>query len=118
VIATIVLMRDPPGSLSLVLPRETAARLASRYLPPGTAIATELIDDVAGEFANVIAGQAKTMLKGSVYHFFLSTPVVERVAAEEDCTAPNPNLTARLHSEIGVVVLQVCLPDGAGASDS
>ena len=31
-------------------------------------------DDAAGEFANVIAGQAKTMLKGTVYHFNLSTP--------------------------------------------
>lgn len=109
VIATIALVREPPGSLSLVLAGETAAALASRYLPPGTALTAELIDDVAGEFVNVIAGQAKTMLKGTPYHFLLSTPAVERVAAWDDHKMPNPDITARLHCEIGVVVLCVCL---------
>ena len=52
-----------------------------RYLPEGTALTDEMIDDVAGEFANVIAGQAKTILKGTPYHFTLSTPVVTRAAS-------------------------------------
>jgi CheY-specific phosphatase CheX len=75
------LLRDPPGTLALVLASDTAANLAARYLPTGTALSSEIIDDVAGEFANVIAGQAKTILKGTPYRFHLSTPEVKRTSA-------------------------------------
>jgi CheY-specific phosphatase CheX len=78
--ATLRLMREVPGTMTLVLSVEAAARLAALYLPSGTTLTEEMIDDVVGEFANVIAGQSKTMLKGTPYHFTLSMPVVARVA--------------------------------------
>jgi CheY-specific phosphatase CheX len=64
----------------LVLPPVLARRLAEGYLPAGTELTEEIINDVAGELANVIAGQAKTILKGTRYHFTLSIPVVSRGA--------------------------------------
>ena len=76
--ASIRLQRSLPGVMTLFLRAEVAARLAARYLPEGAISTEELIDDVAGEFANVIAGQAKTILKGTPYHFTLTTPVVSR----------------------------------------
>src|SRR6476646_1669850 len=57
--ATMNLVRPIPGVMSLLLSAESAAFLASRYLPRESSLSQELIDDVAGEFANVIAGQAK-----------------------------------------------------------
>jgi CheY-specific phosphatase CheX len=83
VISTITLRRPTLGRLSLSFPLGVLEALAKRYLPDGVALSTEIIDDVAGEFANVIAGQAKTMLKGSPYHFTLSTPRVVRTASDE-----------------------------------
>lgn len=78
VAASICLQRPLPGTLTLILTCETASKLAARYLPAGTTLVPEIVDDVAGEFANVIAGQAKTILKGTPYHFTLSTPSVVR----------------------------------------
>jgi len=80
VAATVRLMREVPGTMTLVLTADAAFGLAARYLPEGTTLTEEMIDDVMGEFANVIAGQSKTMLKGTPYHFTLSIPVVARVA--------------------------------------
>jgi CheY-specific phosphatase CheX len=110
VIATIQLVRNPPGSLSLVLASDTAANLASRYIPAGTSLTPEIIDDVVGEFANVIAGLAKTMLKGTPYHFNLSIPVVERFAYWENGTLPDLNMTVRLSGESRDYVLQATMP--------
>jgi CheY-specific phosphatase CheX len=78
--AAIRLQRLIPGAMTLLLCAEAAAQLAARYLPEGTVLTEDLIDDVAGEFANVIAGQAKTILKGTPYHFTMTTPVVSRGA--------------------------------------
>lgn len=81
VCASVRLLRRIPGTMSLVLTTDVAARLAARYLPPGATLTDEMIDDVVGEFANVIAGQSKTMLKGTPFHFTLSTPTVVRAAS-------------------------------------
>jgi CheY-specific phosphatase CheX len=35
-----------------------------------------VIGDTIGELANVVAGQSKTALKGTPYHFLLSIPTV------------------------------------------
>ena len=78
VVATISLRRSPPGSLALALAPKTLATLARRYLPEEPP-SDELLRDAAGEFANVIAGQLKTSLKGTSFHFDLSTP---RITAE------------------------------------
>lgn len=78
VVATVRLNRQLPGTMTLLLSNESASTLAARYLPRGTELTAEMINDVAGEFANVIAGQAKTILKGTPYHFALSAPAVTR----------------------------------------
>jgi len=74
--ALVRLQRPLPGTMTLVLPQDTASRLAARYLPEGTALTEDIIVDVVGELANVIAGQAKTILKRTPYHFTLTPPVV------------------------------------------
>jgi len=73
IVATISLRRSPPGLLALALAAETLEALARRYLPDEPP-SDELLHDAAGEFANVIAGQLKTSLKGTPFHFDLSTP--------------------------------------------
>ncbi len=74
VTAEITLRRAVPGRQIVAFPRSVLETLAGRYLPTGEPLTPDILDDVAGEFANVIAGQAKTMLKGTQYHFNLSTP--------------------------------------------
>jgi CheY-specific phosphatase CheX len=80
VVAVVQLLRHEPGVMTLVLLTDTARRIAAAYLPAGTELTDEIINDVAGELANVIAGLAKTILKGTPYHFTLSIPVVSRSA--------------------------------------
>jgi CheY-specific phosphatase CheX len=106
VIATIELLRESPGKLSFVLSESTAAALAARYLPAGITVTAEMVDDVAGEFANVIAGQAKTMLKGTHYHFRQSTPAVTRGKPLYAGSA-EPNHTIRFSTESGTI--QLCI---------
>ena len=100
--ATMNLVHPNPGVMNLLLSAETAADLASRYLPHGTTLTQELIDDMAGEFANVIAGQAKTMLKGTAYHFTLSAPIVVRAMQLADLpVSPDAKLVTSLAFESG-----------------
>jgi len=109
--ASLTLMRSIPGKMSLVLTEETASRLAALYLPEGTALNREMVDDVAGEFANVIAGQAKTVLKGTPHHYTISTPVVTRAASViELSSAAAESLAASLQSKLGRILLFVNLP--------
>ncbi len=79
VFAEITLRRPVPGRFVLEMPLAVIEALARRYLP-GEALAADMLDDTAGELANVIAGQAKTMLKGTPYHFLLTTPRAGRAA--------------------------------------
>jgi CheY-specific phosphatase CheX len=79
VVATLPLAGESPGSMNLIMTAQTAADLAGRYLPQGTMLTQEIVDDTAGEFANVIGGQAKTFLKGTPRHFTISPPSVRRV---------------------------------------
>ena len=69
VTANVVLRHDPPGRMRLLFPLSVLEALADRYLAGAAPLTAELVDDAAGEFANVIAGQAKTMLKGTPEHF-------------------------------------------------
>lgn len=111
VAASLTLMRNVPGTMSLLMTEDTASRLAACYLPDGTALNREMVDDVAGEFANVIAGQAKTVLKGTPHHYTISTPVVTRaVSANQPSTAAVEGLAASLQSELGRILLLVNLP--------
>jgi CheY-specific phosphatase CheX len=74
VVAEIVLRRKTLGRLRLAFSGPVLSTLAVRYLPKDLPLSPDLLDDTAGEFSNVIAGQVKTMLKGTPYHFHLSTP--------------------------------------------
>jgi CheY-specific phosphatase CheX len=107
VAATIRLRRAVPGTMTWVSSATTARGLAVRYLPAAMELSDELIDDVAGEFANVIAGQAKTMLKGTPYHFTLSPPVVTRSRSPDAADEP---LAVALKTELGWVRLLLDLP--------
>jgi chemotaxis protein CheX len=109
VIATIELLHEPPGNFLLVLPQSVAAMLATRYLPAGTEINAEIVDDVAGEFANVIAGQAKTMLKGTPYHFKQTTPAVKRAPSLDEHAVANPAAAIRLSTDFGEALLLITL---------
>lgn len=107
VIATMQLLgesRQRKGRVSLALSATTGAKLAVRYLPPGTATTAEMVDDVAGEFANVIAGQAKTMLKGTPYHFQLTTPTVTRAKSPFSTT---PASAIHFSTELGTICLLI-----------
>jgi CheY-specific phosphatase CheX len=80
VFASIVLRRPLPGQLLVAFPEAVLRALTERYLPAEALATPGILEDTAGEFANVIAGQAKTMLKGTLYHFLLSTPQPGRAA--------------------------------------
>lgn len=110
VLAAIRLLRSAPGTMTLVLTAQTASQLAARYLPEGTQLSVEMIDDVAGEFANVIAGQAKTILKGTSFHFTLSTPAVTRSESHPtSLPVVDARLAASLTTELGGVLVLVDL---------
>lgn len=104
--ARIRLLRETPGEMNLVLSVDAATRLAMLYLPTGTQLADDLIDDVAGEFANVIAGQAKTILKGTPYHYTISTPVVQREPVDVPKLVDNAHARCEIsiRSEVGAAV--------------
>jgi CheY-specific phosphatase CheX len=110
-IAQVRLQRDLPVTLTLVVPEEVALQLAQSYLPAGAPLTCEIIDDVVGEFANVIAGQAKTILKGTPYHFALSLPAVSRRPPSVDFAAS----TLRLATPTGLIWLAVELSPCPGA---
>ena len=93
--ARLRLLRQHPGELLLELAEPSARKLAARYLPPDTQLAADLIDDTVGEFANVIAGQAKTVLKGTPFHFSLSTPTVTRFSDPLPAHEPASTVTER-----------------------
>ena len=113
--ATLQLKRSVPGKLTLILTEDAASRLAARYLPGGTLLTKEMIDDVIGEFANVIAGQSKTMLKGTPYHFTLSTPVVARVESFARLPEDAGTLIAALGFDAGQLLVILDLSPCPGA---
>jgi chemotaxis protein CheX len=65
------------GRLTLSVPEPTAANLARRVLTEVSSdVTADMVRDCMGEVANVVAGQAKTLLVGTPSHFTLSTPSV------------------------------------------
>jgi CheY-specific phosphatase CheX len=105
--ATVVLRHDPPGRLILSFPLLVLEAFVSRYVAGAATLTPELLDDAAGEFANVIAGQAKTILKGTPEHYWLSTPVVSRAAASLAHPEGASIVTLFFDCDAGTFVLQV-----------
>jgi CheY-specific phosphatase CheX len=111
VCAFITLKRRLPGRLVCTFPRAVLGALTRRYLPAGVALTPEIVDDTAGEFANVIAGQAKTMLKGTPYHYALTTPVVNRgPIPPADLEGESRQLLFLFDTDMGSFAVQVVLP--------
>ncbi len=70
------------GWLAVALPAATATAIARRVLAEtGVEPDDIMVRDCAGELANVIAGQAKTLAFGTPHHFTLATPTVASGAA-------------------------------------
>ena len=117
IVSVVRLLRSFPGTMTLVLSTESARRFAELYLPPGTPLTDEIVQDVAGEFANVIAGQAKTILKGTAYHFTLSIPVVSQIASAWDAVSGTPTASPAISLEFdsGYLLLFIDLRPCPGA---
>jgi CheY-specific phosphatase CheX len=107
--AAIVLRRKAPGRIVLALAPAALEALATRYLPAETTLTQEILEDLAGEFLNVIAGQAKTMLKGTRYHYFLSPPIVGSAAAA-DWPTTDEFLAIPFTCDAGPMALYIHLP--------
>lgn len=113
-----------PGELAAVVPVATAAGPGFVALHFSATGANELarrvlaaaglgdgddatLNDCLGEVANVVAGQAKTLLHGTPYHFTLATPsVVSGGAAPEG----DETLVLTFDSEVGRFTLRAHLP--------
>jgi chemotaxis protein CheX len=68
--------------LVLSFPKQTATALAGRMLDGAAQVDDSLIQDSAGEIANVVAGQAKAMLAHTPHEFSFSIPHIVAGAAE------------------------------------
>jgi chemotaxis protein CheX len=99
------------AALVLHFPARTASALAGRVL---AGVMTEpdesMTRDCMGEVANVIAGQAKTLLMGTPHHFTLSTPTVASAADPDAIAYPGAaHLVAVLTSDVGDFALELCV---------
>lgn len=96
-----------PGMLRLSMPGATATALAGRILAdtvpnPDRA----MIHDCIGEVANIIAGQAKTLLYGTPLHFSFSPPV----QGDFDSLPQAEALQLKYGSDVGELTLTVHPP--------
>jgi chemotaxis protein CheX len=101
VTARIRLSGTRQGELVLCLPTATATALAERVLAGAAAVDPAMVLDCMGELANVIAGQAKTLLYGTPDHFMLSPPTV---TAGDAGPIPADDACVRFGSEVGEFV--------------
>jgi chemotaxis protein CheX len=110
-LAAVVELRSAiEAALILSFPRRTAAALAGRILAGVTQEVDEiLIRDCVGEIANVVAGQAKTMLAGGPYRFAFAIPQVMADAKEWRPPQGLDCLVVAFHSDQGGFALQLYL---------
>lgn len=109
-VALIILRRPVPGRFVLLMPRSTMETLGKRYLPSDTTLDIDLLADTAGEFANVIAGQAKTVLKATPYHFAMSPPIVQRPGADTPLLDLEPEDVFTFSCDAGTFYIRLHLP--------
>lgn len=114
--SVIGLLGESEGSMVISFPNAVAmqvARMLLRSVPgePGE----ELMRDCIGELANVIAGQARSMVEKSRFPFSISTPTVIAGAGHEIRHKPgSPCLVVAFQSDHGEFAMQICsnLRDG------
>jgi chemotaxis protein CheX len=107
--------------LVLSFPAATAAALAGQVLAEiKQEPDDELVMDCMGELANVIAGQAKTLLAETRYQLTLATPVLLSGPGLEVGSRPGvESLVIVFGSDCGDFALQVCLQwDGPNGVES
>jgi chemotaxis protein CheX len=108
--AVVGLRSATDATLVLSFPTRTAAALAGRILAGVTQDVDEnLIRDCLGEIANVVAGQAKTMLAGGPYRFAFALPRVIDDAQEWPPPQGLDCLVVAFQSDPGEFVLQLYL---------
>ena len=100
--ASIELARQQSGMLRVWFDEETARGLASSYLGEVVELTPAIANDFAGELANVIAGQAKTMLKGTEHHFQMTLPLVRRMKENAGFSS-----FARINTEFGALWIEL-----------
>ncbi|MEO6809558.1 MAG: chemotaxis protein CheX [Isosphaeraceae bacterium] len=109
--AVIGVTADDSGVLVLSFPNDTATALARRVLADAVpALDDDLVRDCLGELANIVAGQAKTLLADTPYQLVLSTPSVLSGAGLGIGSKPGTDgLIVVFRSDAGDFALQVCL---------
>jgi chemotaxis protein CheX len=98
-----------PDCVVISLPMNTARGMAERVLGDvREPIDDRIILDCIGELANVLAGQVKSLLATSPYHFSFSLPKVTR-GPDSDALAHLGHKCLRMlfNSEVGEFALQV-----------
>jgi chemotaxis protein CheX len=99
------------GLVVLSFPERTAAAIAERVLADVKAVINEsLVQDCVCEIANVIAGQAKTLLAGTPHQFAYSLPRV--VSGDLSQSRPETGrgcLVAAFRSDLGEFTLRLAL---------
>jgi CheY-specific phosphatase CheX len=112
--AVVQLQSEPLEWLVLSFPTTTASALAHRILADVVEVWDEsLIPDSLAEIANVVSGQAKTLLAGTPYHFNFSLPkVVVGTIPEHGPAHGRDCLAVSFQSELGEFVLRLFLKPG------
>ncbi len=106
--AYLELQRTKPGVLAIAMPPSLLVTLAGRYVPASVEVTTDMQEDALREWLNVIAGQAKTLLKGTQYHYLLSLPQSGQYLFSK--VAEEPVISIRFEASEGALVLRVMLP--------
>ncbi len=106
--AYLELQRATPGVLTIEMSPTLLAILASRYVPDSDEVTREIQEDALREWLNVIAGQAKTLLKGTQYHYLLTLPQSGQYSFSG--TAKELAFSIRFEASEGIVVLRILLP--------
>jgi chemotaxis protein CheX len=99
------------GMLVLSFSERTAAAIAKRVLADtNEEISESLVRDCVGEIANVIAGQAKTLLTGTPHEMTFSLPRVVGPIPPHSCPEPGPGcLVIAFQSHFGEFIMRLTL---------
>ena len=105
--AVLQLRSGADGCFVLSVPADTADVIAKRILAEVMPDPSpEMLRDCLGEVANVVAGQAKSLLSGTPYHFLFATPTV---VAGRPATVGASDWLVEFRSDVGAFTFHMCL---------